>query len=136
MHGQPGPEAGAEGRFVEQAREVILAPLLTRDGRCARVVLPRAFGLAAPVTLRFGRRFTLCPPLGLLWDLTRLIVARAVARALREGLRPEDAALLIVGHGLPRVRASRRTALWHAAGARGGGLRQRPRRLPGRAARP
>ena len=96
MHGQPGPEAGAEGRFVEQAREVILAPLLTRDGRCARVVLPRAFGLAAPVTLRFGRRFTLCPPLGLLPDLTRLIVARAVARAPKELLSTKASQLSVV----------------------------------------
>ncbi len=70
------------------------------------------------MTRRFGRRFTLCPPLGLLPGLTRLIVARAVARALREGLRPEAATLLLVGHGSPRDPASRRTTLWHAAGAR------------------
>jgi sirohydrochlorin cobaltochelatase len=115
LHGVPGPEEALAGLKV---REVIIAPLLMCGGHCARVVLPRAFGLAGPATLRFGRRFTLCPPLGLVPGLTRLILTRAEAAACSHGLVPEAATLLLVGHGSPKDPASRRTALWHAARAR------------------
>lgn len=115
LYGAPDAEQALAGL---RAPEVTLAPMLMCDGQCARVVLPRAFGLAGPLPSRFGRRFTVCPPLGLLSGLTRLILTRAQASALRHGLRPENTSLLVIGHGSTRNPASRRATLWHAAGAR------------------
>ena len=115
LYGAPAPEQALAGL---RAPEVILAPMLMCDGHCARVVLPRAFGLDGPLPSRFGRRFTICPPLGLLPALTRLIVTRAQAAARCRGLPPEDVNLLLIGHGSTRDPASRRATLWHAAGAR------------------
>jgi len=115
LYGAPNPEQALAGLRVP---EVILAPMLMCDGHCARVVLPRVFGLAGPLPSRFGRRFTICPPLGLQPALTRLMLIRAQAAARRQGLRPESVNLLLIGHGSTRDPASRRAALWHAAGAR------------------
>jgi sirohydrochlorin cobaltochelatase len=115
LYGTPGPWDALAGL---KARELILAPLLMCDGHCARDVLPRAFGLAGPVTLRFGRRFTLCPPLGLQPGLSRLMISRAGALARHNRVPAEQATLLLIGHGSPRDPASRRAVLWHAAAAR------------------
>jgi sirohydrochlorin cobaltochelatase len=115
LYGAPGSEQALVGL---RAPEVILAPMLMCDGHCARVVLPRAFGLAGPVTSRFGHRFRICPPVGLQPSLTRLILTRAQALAFRQGLLPRNVSLLLIGHGSTRDPASRRATLWHAAGAR------------------
>lgn len=115
LYGTPDPEQALAGL---RAPEVILAPMLMCDGHCARVVLPRAFGLVGPLPSQLGRRFTICPPLGLQPALTRLILTRAQTAAFRQGLRPESANLLLIGHGSTRDPASRRATLWHAAGAR------------------
>lgn len=113
--GAPDPEAALAG--LDSAR-VYLAPLLLCAGHSLRVDLPRILGLGGPVTQRGGQCFVLCPPLGLMPGLTRLILDRAAEAARAQGLDPEAAALLLVGHGSPRNPASRRAAEWHAAGAR------------------
>ncbi len=115
LNGAPDPEVALAG--LDSAR-VYLAPLFLCAGHSLRVVLPRALGLDGPVTQRGGQRFVLCPPLGLMPGLTRLILARAAEAARAQGLDPEAATLLLVGHGSLRNPASRRAAEWHAAGAR------------------
>ncbi|MEE8500759.1 MAG: hypothetical protein V3S27_09315 [Kiloniellales bacterium] len=115
LNGAPDPEAALAG--LDSAR-VYLAPLFLCAGHGLRVVLPRALGLDGPAARRGGQRRVLCPPLGLMPGLTRLILARAAEAARSQGLDPEAAALLLVGHGSPRNPASRRAAEWHAAGAR------------------
>ncbi len=116
LYGAPDPEAALAG--LDSAR-VYLAPLFLCAGHGLRVALPRVLGLDGPVTRRGGQRFVLCPPLGLMPGLNRLILARAAEAARAQGLDPEAAALLLVGHGSPRDPASRRAAEWHGAGARG-----------------
>jgi sirohydrochlorin cobaltochelatase len=115
LNGAPDPEAALAG--IDSAR-VYLAPLFLCAGHSLRVALPRALGLDGPVTQRGGQRFVLCPPLGLMPGLTRLILARAANAARARGLDPEAAVLLLVGHGSLRNPASRRAAEWHASGAR------------------
>ena len=115
LNGAPAPAAALAGLDADR---VYLAPLFMCEGTSLRVALPRAFGLAGPATWRGGREVVLCPPLGLMPGLSRLVLARAAAAARDRGLRPEDATLLLVGHGSPRDPASRRVTLWHAGNAR------------------
>ncbi len=116
LYGAPRPEQALSGL---QAAEVYLAPLFMAEGHFARVGLREAFGLDGRLTVVGGRRVVLCPPLGLQPGLTRLCLARAEARARREGLSPQATRLLFVGHGSSRDPAPREAALWHAEAARG-----------------
>ncbi len=105
LYGAPDPGQALAGL---RTSGVILAPILMCDGHCARIVLPRAF----------GRRVSVCPPLGLQPAMTRLILTRAQTAALRQGLPSESVNLLLIGHGSTRNPASRHATLWHAARAR------------------
>ena len=118
--GEPG---FAEALDETAAREVVVVPLMTAAGYYADTVLPAA--LAASERVRDGRvRVTHAPPLGAHAGLPRVIAARVADLLAARGVAPDDATLLLVGHGTARHRASRdtacaaaaRLAAWGAAG--------------------
>jgi sirohydrochlorin cobaltochelatase len=119
LYGRPTP---AQALAEVAADTVYIAPLFMCDGQFTRQAVPRAFNLQGLETRRGGRRFHLCPPLGLRPGLSDLILGRAAALARRKSLDPRDADLLLIGHGSPNDPASRRIAEWHAAQARAGGV--------------
>jgi sirohydrochlorin cobaltochelatase len=71
LYGRPTP---ARALAEVAAATVYIAPLFMCDGQFTRRAVPNAFGLQGPETRRGGRRFHLCPPLGLRPGLTELIL--------------------------------------------------------------
>jgi uroporphyrin-III C-methyltransferase/precorrin-2 dehydrogenase/sirohydrochlorin ferrochelatase len=90
------------------ADEVTVVPLLTSAGHYADVVLPEALAR----NRRFAQlRLRLTPPVGTHPGIAPL-VARRVSEVLREaGIQRDTVSLAIVGHGTPRHRESRTSAL-------------------------
>jgi uroporphyrin-III C-methyltransferase len=90
------------------ADEVTVVPLLTSGGHYADVVLPKALAR----NRRFAElRLRQTPPVGTHSGIAPL-VARRVTELLRdEGIARHSASLAIVGHGTPRHRESRTSAL-------------------------
>jgi uroporphyrin-III C-methyltransferase len=90
------------------ADEVTVVPLLTSAGHYADVVLPEALAR----NRRFAElRLRQTPPVGTHSGIAPL-VARRVTELLRdEGIARHSASLAIVGHGTPRHRESRTSAL-------------------------
>jgi uroporphyrin-III C-methyltransferase len=88
--------------------EVTVVPLLTSAGHYADVVLPEALAR----NRRFAEiRLRQTPPVGTHSGIAPL-VARRVTEVLRnEGIQRHSASLAIVGHGTPRHRESRTSAL-------------------------
>jgi sirohydrochlorin cobaltochelatase len=93
----------------ELSSEVVtVVPLLTSTGHYADVVLPQALAR----NRRFGElRLRQTPPVGTHPGIAPL-VARRVAELLRnEGIARHSATVAIVGHGTPRHRESRTSAI-------------------------
>jgi uroporphyrin-III C-methyltransferase len=90
------------------ADEVTVVPLLTSAGHYADVVLPEALAR----NRRFAElRLRQAPPVGTHSGIAPL-VARRVTELLRdEGIARHSASLAIVGHGTPKHRESRTSAL-------------------------
>lgn len=90
------------------ADAVTVVPLLSSAGHYADVVLPEALGR----NRRFAEiRLRVTPPVGTHSGIASL-VARRVTEVLREaGIQRDTVSLAIVGHGTPRHRGSRSSAL-------------------------
>ena len=93
---------------------IVVAPLLMAEGYTLAAVHRRLEGVA-----RAGLRRLVCPPVGVHPRLVDIISAKALTLCAARGWRPDDSALLIVGHGTERHRKSgataRRQAAWIAA---------------------
>lgn len=94
------------------ARRVFVAPLFISDGYFTEEVIPRELGLKRPgpdpgsrATVRDGRLWHYCEPVGTHPSMTRVILARA-AEAVAAGSRSDppvrpvaETSLFIAGHG-------------------------------------
>src|SRR6476659_9977709 len=79
-------------------REVYVVPNFISEGYFTRTVIPRELELSGPETERAnGQIWKYCEPVGSHESMTEHLLARA--SAIAPGVRPEDAALLIVAHG-------------------------------------
>ena len=110
LKGRPGV---AEALRALTGKSIIVAPLLMADGYAAQALLPLALAEADD-----GRPVFVAPPVGLSPALPELIRKRAVARCRQRNWRPEDTALILVGHGTRRTLKSTEAAHRHAAAVR------------------
>ncbi len=79
-------------------REVYVVPNFISEGYFTRTVIPRELELSGPETERAsGQVWKYCDPVGSHQSMTEHLLARA--REIAPGVREEEAALLIVGHG-------------------------------------
>ena len=79
-------------------REVYVVPNFISEGYFTRSVIPRELELNGPETTRAnGQVWKYCEPVGSHESMTAHLLTRA--REIAPGVREEEAALLIVGHG-------------------------------------
>jgi len=79
-------------------REVYVVPNFISEGYFTRTVIPRELELNGPETARAnGQVWKYCEPVGSHESMTEHLLARA--KEIAPGVREEEAALLIVGHG-------------------------------------
>jgi sirohydrochlorin cobaltochelatase len=79
-------------------REVYVVPNFISEGYFTRTVIPRELELSGPETVRAnGQIWKYCEPVGNHESMTEHLLTRAAEIA--PGVRPEEAALLIVAHG-------------------------------------
>src|SRR5947208_3194428 len=79
-------------------REVYVVPNFISEGYFTRTVIPRELELSGPETVRpNGQTWKYCDPVGSHESMTEHLLSRA--REIAPGVRPEEAALLIVAHG-------------------------------------
>lgn len=84
-----------------ESRRVYAVPVFVSEGYFTRVVLPRELGISGPVTRRRGQTVHYCPPVGTHPLVAELVLERARA-CTGEAAAPDDAVLLLVGHGTDR----------------------------------
>jgi uroporphyrin-III C-methyltransferase len=95
-----------------QADEVTVVPFLTSAGHYADVVLPEALAR----NHRYAdARVRQTPPVGTHAGIASLVARRVTELLRQEGISRQSASLVIVGHGTPRHRGSRTSALQLAA---------------------
>lgn len=116
LSGEPSLESALTGLG---RGDVYVVPFFMSDGHFTRRVIPERLGLKGPVTVAAHRRFLYCRPVGLLAELTDLVLDRARAAASRRGALPKAATLLLVGHGSAKDPASKAAVEWHAERIRG-----------------
>lgn len=101
LKGEPSLDQALQAAAVSGATDIALFPMFMSDGYFAGQVLAErvaALELALPV-----RRLA---PLGLDPRLPQVMFNDALAAAAGAGIRPDDANLLVVGHGSAGLRAS------------------------------
>ena len=81
-----------------EAERIVLVPLLMADGYTYRTALPEALAKAGDL----ARRVTVCRPVGLSPALAPLAAAEAARICAERGWEPEEAAVLVAGHGTER----------------------------------
>lgn len=81
-----------------EEKEVYIVPNFISEGYFTQEVLPRELELTGPTTTRLGHVIHYCEPVGCHPAMTDLLTKRAM-EAVDETHRPEDTALIIVGHG-------------------------------------
>ncbi len=102
-----------EVRYLVDAEVVYVVPLFMADGYFAARVVPRELELDGPVTEREGVRIHYTPPVGTDPRMTEVIAARAL-EAVGDAVRPDELAVVVVGHGTVQNRQSRQTVEDHA----------------------
>jgi len=108
VKGEPQIEAVID---LLPARDILIAPLLMAEGYTAGKILPATLaGLVRP-----DRTVTLCRPVGSHPRIAELIATAARETCVEHGWRPEETALIVLGHGTPRDDSSADTARRHAA---------------------
>ncbi|MEM7013260.1 MAG: CbiX/SirB N-terminal domain-containing protein [Verrucomicrobiota bacterium] len=83
--------------YLIESEEVFVVPNFISEGYFTREIIPRELGLTAATTDVNGKRFHYCDPVGIHPTMTRLLANRA--REIAPGIKAEDSALIIVGHG-------------------------------------
>ncbi|HJN23158.1 MAG TPA: CbiX/SirB N-terminal domain-containing protein [Rhodospirillales bacterium] len=96
LQGCPGPAEALAGLSAETA---YLVPLFMSNGTFVRETVPLAFSRAGLMTKTTVRHLYLCPPVGLAEGLADLVEGRARRFAEGHGVAPDQAALLLIGHG-------------------------------------
>ncbi len=81
-----------------EEREVYIVPNFISEGYFTKQVLPRELELSGPTTIREDMRLHYCAPVGSHPSMTKLLANHAL-EIMGETVRPEDTALIIVGHG-------------------------------------
>ena len=76
---------------------VYIVPNFISEGYFCQEVLPRELRLDGPVTVRGGKTFYYCDPVGVHANMKRLLLQRALEIA--PGVPAEQTSLVIVGHG-------------------------------------
>ncbi len=117
LQGYPGPVEALAGLAAETA---YLVPLFMCNGTFAREAVPLAFDRAGLMTRTAVRRLYLCPPVGLAEGLADLVEGRARRFAVARGIAPDQAVLLLIGHGSGRDPAS-----WQATEQQAARLRKK-----------
>jgi uroporphyrin-III C-methyltransferase len=103
--GEPGVETVLD---EVTADEVTVVPLLTSAGHYADVVLPEALAR----NRRFAElRLRQTPPVGTHSGIAPLVARRVTELLRNEGIPRHSASIAIVGHGTPRHRESRTSAV-------------------------
>ncbi len=88
------------------APEIFVAPNLACKGYITGEVIPREMGLTGPVTERDGKRIVLCDPVGEHPRVAEAMAERARTIIETEGVAPDDACVLLIGHGTARNKQS------------------------------
>ncbi len=86
-----------EAEFMLDAAEVYVVPDFISEGYFTRGIIPRELRLSAASTRRGGKVFHYCQPVGVHPGMTAIILRRA--RETAPDVAPQDATLVIVGHG-------------------------------------
>jgi sirohydrochlorin cobaltochelatase len=87
----------ALSHYLFESETIYTVPNFISEGYFTREVIPRELGLNGPTTLRDGKTFHYCDPVGIHQSMTRLLADRA--REIAPDVLPEETALIIVGHG-------------------------------------
>jgi sirohydrochlorin cobaltochelatase len=87
----------ALSHYLFESETIYTVPNFISEGYFTREVIPRELGLNGPTTLRDGKTFHYCDPVGIHPSMTRLLADRA--REIAPDVLPEETALIIVGHG-------------------------------------
>lgn len=91
------------------APNVVVVPVFAGTGYYTDQLIPRAMGLAGPLTHRDGRTIHYTAPAGTHPRIPSLLASRAAGVALADGLDPKDCSLLVVAHGSARPGGSGET---------------------------
>jgi sirohydrochlorin cobaltochelatase len=89
--------AMTEAVHLIDSAEVYVVPDFISEGYFTQEVIPRELRLDGPTTVRDGKTFHYCLPVGIHPSMTGLILRRAQETA--PGLDPAATTLIIVGHG-------------------------------------
>lgn len=93
-----------------EANDVVIVPVFSARGYFTSEVLPSELGLSGDCERRGGKTIRLTRPVGEHPKLQSTVESRLRATLKRHGLRPEETAAAIIGHGTRRNRQSRDTA--------------------------
>jgi sirohydrochlorin cobaltochelatase len=86
-----------EAIHLLDSAEVYVVPDFISEGYFTQEVIPRELQLTGPTTIRNGKTFHYCLPVGIHPSMTCLILRRALETA--PDIDPADTTLIITGHG-------------------------------------
>jgi sirohydrochlorin cobaltochelatase len=109
-------EAPAFSQVLEtvEADDVVIVPVFSARGYFTSEVLPSEMGLKGKKTIRGSKIIHLTRPIGEHPHLQSVVEQQLRATLERYGLRPEETAAAIIGHGTRRNRQSRDSARYQA----------------------
>jgi len=84
-------------RYMVESDDVYVVPNFISEGYFTRTVIPRELGLAGAKSGHDRREIKYCEPVGNHARMTDLLLHRA--REVAPGVPPQEASLLIIGHG-------------------------------------
>jgi len=99
LKASPGPE---QALGLVTAPWVVVVPVFAGQGYYTGTLIPKALELAGPLTRRAGRVIVYTAPVGGHARLPAVLAGRAAAFAVRAGLNPAAASLLLIAHGSSR----------------------------------
>jgi sirohydrochlorin cobaltochelatase len=89
-----------------ESDDIYVVPMFLAEGYFTRQVVPRELGLAAAARTGARQRVRYCPAIGSHPMMAHLVLGRALAALANAGIEPDDASLVVIGHGTERHGAS------------------------------